>query len=81
MASCGFCARVRRGVTYRSAMGLGQPLPGGFTTGRKIGVWQQVLTALQAKADAEGKLNWDIHFVDGSVIRAHQHAAGAKREI
>jgi hypothetical protein len=24
-------------------------------------------------------VNWDIHFVDGSVIRAHQHAAGAKR--
>ena len=22
---------------------------------------------------------WDIHFVDGSVVRAHQHAAGARR--
>jgi hypothetical protein len=29
--------------------------------------------------DAEGKLNWQIHHVDGSVVRAHQHAAGAKR--
>ena len=26
-----------------------------------------------------GKINWDIHFVDGSVVRAHQHAAGASR--
>jgi len=32
----------------------------------------------QQQAD-EGQLNWNIHFVDGSVIRAHQHAAGAKR--
>ena len=54
---------------------------GRFYHWRKIGVWQQVLAALQAKTDAEGKLNWDIHFVDGSIIRAHQHAAGAKRGI
>ena len=26
-----------------------------------------------------GKINWVIHFVDGSVVRAHQHAAGARR--
>ena len=42
-----------------------------------MGLWQQVLAAQQMQADAEGKLNWDIHFVDGSVIRAHQYAAGA----
>ena len=28
-------------------------------------------------ADAQGKLNWEVHHVDGSVIRAHQHSAGA----
>lgn len=47
----------------------------------KAGVWTQVLAALQAKADAEGRLDWNIHFVDGSVVRAHQHAAGAKGGI
>jgi hypothetical protein len=55
------------------------PFQGDFTTGASIGLWQQLLTALEQQADTEGKLNWDIHFVDGSVIRADQHAAGAKR--
>jgi hypothetical protein len=44
-----------------------------------VGVWDKILAALQADADAEGNLDWEIHFVDGSVVRAHQHAAGAKR--
>jgi len=42
-------------------------------------IWQQVLECLQADADQQGKLDWDIHYVDGSVIRAHQHAAGGKK--
>jgi transposase len=33
---------------------------------------------LQAQADADGTRDWTIHFVDSTVIRAHQHAAGAK---
>jgi transposase len=42
------------------------------------GVWQKVLEALQAQSDAAGQFDWQLHSVDGSVIRAHQHAAGAK---
>jgi transposase len=42
-------------------------------------VWDQVLAALQQQADAAGQLDWSAHFVDGSVIRVHQHAAGARR--
>jgi hypothetical protein len=38
-----------------------------------------VLQALQADADARGELDWLLHFVDGSVVRAHQHASGARR--
>ena len=30
------------------------------------------------EADAAGAIDWALHFVDGTVIRAHQHAAGAK---
>jgi hypothetical protein len=33
----------------------------------------------QAQADARGDLDWDLHFVDATVVRAHQHAAGARR--
>ena len=30
------------------------------------------------EADAAGEVDWSVAFVDGTVIRAHQHAAGAK---
>ncbi|HVG97597.1 MAG TPA: IS5 family transposase [Chloroflexota bacterium] len=43
------------------------------------GVWDRVLAALQRRADAAGALDWGTHFVDGTVIRAHQHAAGARK--
>lgn len=43
------------------------------------GVWDRVWAALQAQADADGTLDWTVHYVDGTVIRAHQHAAGAKK--
>ena len=42
------------------------------------GTWDRLFAAVQRRADAAGHLDWTVHFVDGSVIRAHQHAAGAK---
>jgi len=42
-------------------------------------IWSQLLAAVQAQADAHGQLHWDVHFIDGTMIRAHQHAAGAKK--
>jgi len=42
------------------------------------GVWQRVLAELQKDADEHGDLGWSKHFVDGSSVRAHQHAAGAR---
>ncbi len=49
-----------------------------FYRWRRQGVWDRVLAALQADADARGELDWLLHVVDGSVVRAHQHAAGAR---
>ena len=51
-----------------------------FYRWRASGVWDRILSALQAEADARGEVDWDLHFVDASVIRAHQHAAGARRD-
>ncbi len=45
----------------------------------RAGVWDRVLGELQRRADAQGELDWQLHHVDGSVVRAHQHAAGAKK--
>ncbi len=41
------------------------------------GVWARLLAVLQRAADRAGRLDWATHFVDGTVVRAHQHAAGA----
>jgi transposase len=49
-----------------------------FFRWRRAGVWDRLFGAVLARADAAGELDWDLHFVDGTVIRAHQHAAGAK---
>ena len=43
------------------------------------GLWDRILAAVQAQADAAGDLDWETHHVDATVIRAHQHAAGAKK--
>ncbi len=42
------------------------------------GTWDRVLTALQARADAAGELDWRVS-VDSTVARVHQHAATARR--
>jgi transposase len=42
------------------------------------GVWDRIVAAVQRQADAAGQVDGTVHFVDGTVIRAHQHAAGAK---
>jgi len=49
-----------------------------FYRWRRSGVWAHVLARLQEQADAEGQVDWNKHHVDGTIIRAHQHAAGAK---
>ncbi len=50
-----------------------------FYRWRKAGVWDHLLSAVQEQADAQGKLDWEVHYVDATIVRAHQHAAGAKK--
>jgi transposase len=45
----------------------------------KAGIWDRILAEVQRDADTKGQVEWEIHFVDSSIVRAHQHAAGAKR--
>jgi transposase len=49
-----------------------------FWRWREAGVWDRVFAAVQQEEDAAGEVDWGVQFVDGSVIRAHQHAAGAQ---
>jgi transposase len=48
-----------------------------FYRWRKAGIWQRMLSDLQAAAEQRGEIDWDLHFVDATIVRAHQHANGA----
>jgi transposase len=50
-----------------------------FHRWRKAGIWQRILQALQARADCQGRVDWSLHLVDSTIVRAHQHAAGARK--
>lgn len=43
------------------------------------GTWKRVFMNLLSQADAEGDLDWVVA-VDSTVVRAHQHAAGARKK-
>src|SRR4051794_6189864 len=49
-----------------------------FWRWREAGIWDRLFAAIQQEEDAAGAVDWSVQFVDGTVIRAHQHAAGAK---
>lgn len=42
------------------------------------GTFERMLQAAQARADAAGEIDWLVS-VDSTVVRAHQHAAGARK--
>ncbi|MFG3076365.1 IS5 family transposase [Streptomyces sp. NPDC048225] len=50
-----------------------------FRRWQRDGTWHCILTPLQSLADATGAITWDLS-VDSTVCRAHQHAAGARKE-
>jgi transposase len=51
-----------------------------FYRWRRQGVFDRLLAEVQRQADACGEVDWLLHCVDASVVRAHQHAAGARHQ-
>ena len=49
-----------------------------FSRWRIDGTWDRLLAHAQTKSDAVGEIGWEVS-VDSTVVRAHQHAAGARR--
>jgi len=41
-----------------------------FYRWRKAGIWDRILATRQQQADADGKLHWEMHVVDGTSVRA-----------
>lgn len=48
-----------------------------FRRWQRNGTWARILAALQTRADAAGLIGWQVS-VDSTIMRAHQHAAGAR---
>jgi transposase len=74
--------RVRTGVPWRdlpTEYGPWQTVYGLFRRWQRGGTWFVLLTGLQARADAAGLITWEVN-VDSTICRAHQHAAGARRD-
>ncbi len=71
---------VRSGARWRDIprrrYGPWQACSERFARWERGGTWDRLLRALQGEADAAGTPDWGVR-VDGSVVRAHQHAAGA----
>ncbi|MGW6577395.1 IS5 family transposase [Streptomyces sp. NPDC054945] len=78
----GILHRVRTGVQWRD-------LPERFGPWKTVyerhrlwsadGTWERLLQQVQAAADAAGEIDWDVS-VDSTIVRAHQHAAGARTD-
>ncbi len=74
--------RARTGAPWRDVPGCygrWQTVYGLFRRWQRDGTWARVVTRLQAAADAAGRICWQLS-VDSTVCRAHQHAAGARRD-
>jgi len=72
----------RTGAPWRDlpeCYGRWQTVYSRFRRWRKAGVWGRILAALQQQADSRGDLDWTVHDVDATIVRAHQHAAGGKK--
>ena len=50
-----------------------------FNRWRRNGTWDRLLAHAQTKNDAVGEVEWEVS-VDDTVVRAHQHAAGARSQ-
>lgn len=73
---------VRTGAPWRDLperYGKWETVASRFYRWQKAQIFDRILEKLQAIANEQGNLDWEVHYVDGSVIRAHQHAAGGKK--
>ena len=77
----GILWKLRTGAPWRdlpARYGPWQTVYDRFVRWRRDGTWDRVLAAAQTKADAVGEVAWEVS-IDSTTIRAHQHAAGARK--
>jgi len=65
--------RVISGILWKLRTGApGRDLPA------RYGPWDRLLAHAQTKSDAVGEVEWEAS-LDSTTVRAHQHAAGARK--
>lgn len=77
----GILYRLRTGVPWRDLPGCFGPWQTVWKRQRRYasdGTWDRIMVALAAIADDGSALDWAVS-IDSTVVRAHQHAAGARR--
>ncbi|WP_184735641.1 IS5 family transposase [Streptomyces netropsis] len=83
--------RVINGILFRQRTGMPwRDLPARFGKWKTVyerhrrwsadGTWDRLYAAVLADADASGRIDWSMVSVDSTSCRAHQHAAGARKE-
>jgi transposase len=73
---------LRTGAPWRDLperYGKWQTVANRFYRWQKAGIWDRLFADILRQADMAGQIDWTVHYVDGTVVRAHQHAAGAKK--
>ncbi|MFJ8636359.1 transposase [Streptomyces sp. NPDC093568] len=74
--------RIRTGVPWRDMPAEYGPwgrVYDLFRRWQRDGNWHRIFTASQARADANERITWDLN-PDSTIVRAHQHGAGAGEE-
>ncbi|MEV4064329.1 transposase [Nonomuraea dietziae] len=69
--------RIRTGAPWRDVPEFYAPwstVYGRFRRGQRDGIWAKILAALQAHADAAGKISWTAS-ADSTISRTHQSTA------
>jgi transposase len=77
----GILWRLRTGAPWRDVperYGPWQTCYERFRRWQADGTWDRLVATAQTKSDAVGELDWDIS-IDATIVRAHQHAAGARK--
>lgn len=78
----GILWKVRTGAPWRDVperYGPWRTVYARFVRWQQDGTWGRLLAQVQTKSDAVGEVVGEVS-IDSSVVRAHQHAAGARKK-
>ncbi|WP_422674090.1 IS5 family transposase [Bailinhaonella thermotolerans] len=79
----GIVWKIRTGADWRDVperYGPWQTLYQRFRRWTADGTWDRLLACIQVHEDAAGAVDWSVTCVDSTIVRAHQHAAGARKK-